>query len=54
MVNVVGAALGTDHHLMESTQRPVLSPPSDLELQRAMDVFRGVQVDIADIPAGPE
>lgn len=46
MVNVVGAALGTIPHLVESTQRPVLSLPSDLEFQRAIDVFRGFQVDI--------
>nr|TKW00103.1 hypothetical protein SEVIR_8G086833v2 [Setaria viridis] len=38
-----GAVLGTAPHPMGSTQRPVLNPPSDLELQRAMDVFRGVQ-----------
>jgi len=45
MINVVGATLGTIPHLAESTQRLVLSLPSDLELQRAIDVFRGFQVD---------
>lgn len=38
-----GATLGTTPHLAESTQRPVLSPPSDLEFQRAVDVFRSFQ-----------
>ena len=46
MVKVVGAALGTIPYLVESTQRPVLSLPSDLEFQRAIDVFRGFQVDV--------
>ena len=46
MVNVVGATLGTIPHLVESTQRPVLGLPFDLEFQRAIDVFRGFQVDV--------
>nr|TKW02921.1 hypothetical protein SEVIR_7G030600v2 [Setaria viridis] len=38
-----GATLGTVPHLVESTQRAVPSLPSDLEFQRAIDVFRGFQ-----------
>nr|TKW02442.1 hypothetical protein SEVIR_8G245140v2 [Setaria viridis] len=38
-----GATMGTIPHLAESTQRPVLSLPSDLEFQKAIDVFWSFQ-----------